>query len=211
MTLKSEQIKVVRKIIVFFDIYSSTSVLEDLVRTENQKIWRDLLIDIQRFLLRKRVSVGFKLYKFLGDGWILLFEPRPEGLEIFNFLEALTDKFDALYKRRIKDVLTTRISFVGLKFGMDIGSCIQFIMNKQREYTGRPLNVAARLQGVVKQPGRTPRNKVLVSNNLYATFEDRREIQRQYRVRSTTRTLKNISGGDVYRCRELCLDLLRNS
>jgi hypothetical protein len=73
-------------------------------------------------------------------------------------------------------------------------------MSGQPEYTRRPLNVAARLQNAVGQRGSRPWNKILVSNNLYATFDDRKNIERKYRVWRVTRVLKNISGGDNYRC-----------
>ena len=201
VTRKSEQIKVVKKIIVFFDICSSTLILEELHRTENEKLWRDILIDIKKYLRIKRSSVGFELYKFLGDGWILLFDPGPNGLEILQFLlEGLSRKFASLYEHHIKKVLTTQISIVGLRFGMDIGSCISFTMNQQREYTGRPLNVAARLQDAIGQRDSKPQNKVLVTNNLYATFTDKRKIRRKYKVWQIKRVLKNISGGEDYRC-----------
>lgn len=200
MTGISEQTEVVKKIIIFFDICSSTSIFEDLIRTENQKLWRDILIEFNDYLRKKRSSLRFELYKFLGDGWILLFEPRPDGLEIFEFFESLSDTFLSLYRRHIKDVLTIQIPDVGLRFGMDIGSCIQFVMNQQREYTGRPLNVASRLQGAIGQRDSKPQNKILLSNNLYATFKDKKKIQRKYKVWRVTRELKNISGGEDYRC-----------
>jgi len=200
VTSESEETDVVKKIIVFFDICSSTSILEDLVRTENQKLWRDLLIELKDYLRKKRSLLRFEVYKFLGDGWILLFDPRSDGLEIFEFLEALSEKFLSLYRQHVSSVLTVRIPVVGVTFGMDIGSCIRFVMNQQREYTGRPLNVAGRLQGAIGQHDSKPQNKILLSNNLYATFKDKREIQHKYRVWRVTRELKNISGGEDYCC-----------
>ena len=204
MTLKSEPVEVVRKIVVFFDICSSTTILEDLVRTENQKCWRNLLIGLKDYLRRKQSSAGFELYKFLGDGWILLFDPQPEGLKIFQFLENLSDKFFSLYRLHIRAVLAIRISTVGFTFGMDIGSCIKFVMKGQREeyieYIGRPLNVAKRLQDSVGQKDEKPQKKGLVSRPLFATFTDRREIKRKYTVLYARRQLKNISGGENYRC-----------
>jgi class 3 adenylate cyclase len=197
---KSEQTNVVKKIIVFFDICSSTSILENLIMTENQKLWRDLLLEIKNYLREKQSSVGFELYKFLGDGWILLFDPRPGGLKIIQFLEALSDKFVSLYRCHIKNVLTTEIPVVGLTFGMDTGSCIKVVMNQQREYIGRPLNVASRLQNAIGQRDSKPQNKILLSNNLYATFNDRKKILRKYKVWRVKRILKNISGGENYPC-----------
>jgi len=200
MTRESEDIKVVKKIVVFFDICSSTSILEELGRTENQTRWRNLLIEFKDYLVRKQSSVGFFIYKFLGDGWILLFNPQSEGMEIFQLLENLSDRFESLYRRRIRNVLTTRISKIGLTFGMDMGSCIRFIMNGRPEYVGRPLNVAGRLQDAIGQRDEKPQKKGLVSKNLFATFTDQRKIKREYTVWSVKRQLKNISGGEDYRC-----------
>jgi len=200
MTTESEDANVVKKIVVFFDICSSTSILEDLVRTENQRLWRDLLIELKNYLREKCSSLGFELYKFLGDGWILLFDPRPDGFAILEFLEDLSEQFLALYNEHIKRVLTIRIPVIGLTSGMDMGSCIRFVMNGRPEYTGRPLNVAARLQSTVGQRDSKPWNKTLVSNNLYATFTDRKKIERKYKVWRVTRVLKNISGGEGYCC-----------
>lgn len=203
MPHKSERTKVVKKIIVIFDICSSALILENLILTENQKLWPDLLIDLKIYLRRNRSSVGYELYKFLGDGWILLFDPRPGGLEIFKFLENLSDKFLLIYRRLIKKVLPTQIPVVGLTFGMDIGSCFRFVMNQQTEYTGRPLNLAARLQDAIGQRGNNPENKVLISNNLYDTFKDKVKIRREYTVWKVNRKLKNITGGEKYWCRKV--------
>lgn len=200
MTEKSDEIKKLRKIVIFFDICSSTSILEELARTENQTRWRNLLIEFKEYLKKQQSSVGFEMYKFIGDGWILLFEPKSEGMEIFKFIENLADKFFSLYRRRIRNVLTTGISTIGLTFGMDIGSCIWFVMNEQSEYVGRPLNVAGRLQAAIGQHDKKPQNKGLVSKNLFATFTDKRKIMNKYKVWSVVRQLKNISGGEDYRC-----------
>jgi hypothetical protein len=200
VTEKSEPTKVVRKIVVFIDICSSTTILEELLKTENEKCWRNLLIGFKKYLLMKRSSDGFELYKFLGDGWILLFDPQPEGLKIFQLLENLSDKFFSLYKRRIRKVLTIQISTVGLTFGMDISKSIKIVMDRKTEYVGRSLNIAARLQGSVGEEDEKPQNKGLVSKNLFATFTDKRKIRRNYTVYTVVRQLKNISSGKDYRC-----------
>lgn len=190
---------------LFFDVCSSTSILEDLIMTENQKLWKRFLIDIKNYLRSERAAVDFEIYKFLGDGWVLLLEPRPEGLGILDFLDELSDEFVSTYKGRIESVLTRRIRNVGLTFGMDIGSCIPVVMNQQREYTGRPLNVAARLQGAIGQKDKNPQYKALLSNNLYATFEDQQDIENEYKIMRVKRTLTNISGGEDYHCKKIWL------
>ncbi|MEW6660696.1 MAG: hypothetical protein AB1424_18800 [Thermodesulfobacteriota bacterium] len=205
MTRQSENVVVERKIVLFFDICSSTSILEELNRTENQLLWRNLLIGVKKYLKSKYRKMDFEIYKFIGDGWILLFEPRREGLEILTFIRELSAKFISLYNRQIKDVLTIRIQNIGLTFGMDIGSCIRLIMNQRPEYTGRPLVVAARLQGAIEQRDKRPQNKMLISNNLYATFSDRRSIEEKFKITPVQRNLKNIFGGENYECKKIKL------
>jgi class 3 adenylate cyclase len=192
---------VFKKIVVFFDICSSTRILEELLRTENQYLWRNLIKGLERHLIERQASVDFELYKFLGDGWVLLFEPGLRGLYIFEFLEDLADEFFRLYNRRIDKVLSIRIPVVGITFGMDMGSCIRPTMgDDRREYIGRPLNVAGRLQDAVGQKGQSPANKGLVSKNLMAEFIDEKQIKRKYTVYRVKRTLKNISEGEDFQC-----------
>jgi hypothetical protein len=74
MSRKSDPISTVRRIVVAFDICSSTVILEELLRTENQRRWRNLLIGMKKALVREAAQMPFEIYKFVGDGWILLFE-----------------------------------------------------------------------------------------------------------------------------------------
>ena len=55
-------------------------------------------------------------------------------------------------------------------------------------------------QGAIGQRDSKPQNKIVLSMNLYETFEDRRRIGRKYKVWRIKRQLKNISGGKNYRC-----------
>ena len=43
-----------RRVVVIFDITSSTTILEDLKRTDNLTVWRDFHINLKRFLPRLR-------------------------------------------------------------------------------------------------------------------------------------------------------------
>lgn len=81
------------------------------------------------------------------------------------------------------------------------------IMNQQKEYIGRPLNVAARLQGSIKDKDDKPQYKALVSNNVFNNFhhEERAEIRDKYKVVRATRALRNISGGEKYLCQKITL------
>lgn len=206
MTLKTSEPKTTEKIVVVFDICSSTAILEDLMLNERLKRWRDLLIGIKDFLRTESADVGFEIYKFLGDGWILLFPVDVNGDALIQFLANLNKKFRNLY-RKVDAVLTTRVPTVGLTFGIDKGTLMFLIMNKKREYIGRPLNIAVRLQGSLKDNDDNPQYKGLISRTVYDEFnkDTKRRLVRTHKVVKVKRKLRNIAHGDNYRCMKLRL------
>ena len=107
MTTPQDKVRTVKKIVVVFDICSSTALLEDLLRTENQRLWRDLLIRMKTFLMCEEIETPFIIYKFIGDGWILLFNERDiSGEWLLEFLEELCREYDRLFKKEIAKVLS---------------------------------------------------------------------------------------------------------
>src|ERR1041384_8476692 len=75
----------------------------------------------QTFLWDERPRLHFEIYKFIGDGWILLFPLDFPQTEFFLFLRRLCDAYDRSFKKRVRPVLTTRIPNVGITFGLDRG------------------------------------------------------------------------------------------
>ena len=73
MTGSGDLLKKEEKYVLVFDICSSTQIVEHLKLEGPQEAWCNLLIDIDNFLKREREALGFEIYKFTGDGWILLF------------------------------------------------------------------------------------------------------------------------------------------
>lgn len=187
--------RIEQKIVVAFDICSSTAIIEDLHRTENTKKWRDFLIWIKKYLRIKSKELNFYIYKFTGDGWILLFDFDYSGKDLSNFLEDFCKQFKVRYKRKIEDSLDTPPVISGMTFGIDRGSLIRFIMNNQREYVGRAINVACRLQGAIKDKGGKPQYKALITRHLYQTI--RRDLAHLKQVR-VKRKLRNIAGEEVH-------------
>ena len=201
MALKTLRPKTTKKIVVVFDICSSTAILEDLQLNEKLEMWKKLLIRIKNFLRKESTTLRFENYKFLGDGWILLF---PEDVDIdalIQFLVKLSKKFKILYKK-VDAVLSTKISTVGLTFGIEKGTLICVTMNRQREYIGRPLNVAARLQSSLKDNDKRPQYKGLISRTVYNEFsrDTKHESIKTHKIVRVRRKLRNIAGGDSYRC-----------
>jgi hypothetical protein len=203
MTSIIEIPKISQKIVVFFDICSSTSILEDLIRSERQKCWRDVIIFLKNFLLEERKSLNFEIYKFIGDGWILLFDTKFFPAELFRFLWRLCKKYDELYINNIEGVLSSEIRNMGISFGIDKGSLMRVIMNGQVEYIGRALNIAARLQTAIKDKDSKPQGKVLMSKNVYEDFKT--YLSGKFQIFDVTRNLRNISGGENYKAKKLLL------
>lgn len=203
MANKKVTIRTRKRLVVVFDICSSTLILEDLIRTENQNRWRELLNLQKNFLRIKRERYEYEMYKFLGDGWILLFQPNVDGTKLVHFLKLLSRHFSKRFTEYIEPALNSNISPIGLTVGIDKGTLIPILMNQQREYFGRPLNVASRLQGSIKDKDSNPQYKVLMPKSVYAGFGD--AIKSKYSTQQVTRTLRNISGGERFLCMKLKL------
>src|ERR1043166_602104 len=141
MSRKSDPISTVRRIVVAFDICSSTVILEDLLRTENQRRWRNLLIGMKKALVREAVETPFEIYKFVGDGWILLLEHNSiSGAALMRLLKTLSATYQHLFHHGICEVLGISDYLVGLTFGVDFGTLVKIVMNSKAEYIGRALN-----------------------------------------------------------------------
>jgi class 3 adenylate cyclase len=196
MTEKTEQLSTVRKVVVVFDICSSTAILEDLKATDNQSAWRNLLIELKRWLVDQAAELGFEIYKFIGDGWILLFPTNITKIQLTEFLRHLSTMYDSTFDAAVLDLLQPNSKPRGLTFGMDEGELIRIEMNEQTEYLGRPINVASRLQGATKDlPGR-PEYKALLSKNFNNLLGAKPDIG----LDTVRVNLRNISGGDKYEC-----------
>lgn len=79
MTRRDATAEIEKKLVVAFDICSSTTIIEDLHKTEHTIKWRDFLIWIKEYLRIQSTELDFVVYKFTGDGWILLFDCRFSG------------------------------------------------------------------------------------------------------------------------------------
>ena len=145
MSRKTDPIRTVRRTVVAFDICSSTVILEDLLRTENQRRWRNLLIGLKKALVAEAAQTPFEIYKFVGDGWILLFDdPSISGAALIRLLKRISATYHHLFHNGICAVLGVNNHSIGLTFGIDSGTLVKLVMNAKTEYIGRALNVAVR-------------------------------------------------------------------
>jgi len=131
---------------------------------------------------------------------LILFEHDIDGTRLFPFLRRLCSTYDDLYRKKIRPVLETQPGIVGITMGMDRGRLISIRMNNRNEYVGRPLNVACRLQGAIKDRDPRPANKLLMTKHLFDAIK--RDV-RQWRCKQVTRMLKNVAGGRKISCIKL--------
>jgi len=202
MTSRADELTTEEKIVVFFDICSSSTILEDLLQTDSMSRYRNLMISIKDFLLKRREEDGFIIYKFIGDGWVLLFPPNVLGTVLVGCLSELSHHFSTVFNKTIGPVLQNRPKLVGLTFGVDRGRLIRIVMNEQDEYIGRALNVASRLQGAIKDKDKNPAYKVLVTRPAYDAMKIAAST---CKIEKVTRSLRNIRNGERTRFVKLIL------
>src|SRR5579871_6259862 len=133
MTKRRDEIILVRKVVLVFDICSSTLIVEDLKSTDNLQRWRDLLIEIKSFLTEKSESLRYEIYKFVGDGWVLLFPTDTTKDIILDFLSELLQVFYGCF-HEVSELLQRQPATVGITAGVDSGELIVLEMNEEEEY-----------------------------------------------------------------------------
>jgi len=119
MTRVKDEVRIVDKIVVSFDICSSSTIIEDLTLTDNLTAMRDILIQTKKFLRRESKQIGFQRYKFTGDGWILLFPIDTQGAELMAFLTSLSKYFKIQLTNKVLSILDKVPDITGLTFGLD--------------------------------------------------------------------------------------------
>lgn len=202
MTRELEGLDIKERYAVFFDICSSSTLLEDPILTNHVGAMRNLLIHLKKFLLGESETYGYEVYKFIGDGWILLFPDDTDGKGLIKFLETLSRTFQHRLYHSIVPKLESTPTILGLTFGIDKGPLVKLIMLQHTEYIGRALNVASRLQSAIKDKGSAPQYKILLSKHA---FESLRLPAGFRRTEAVSRSLRNIRGGRNYECVKLKL------
>ena len=190
ITRPSDELKIDKKLVVFFDICSSSKLVNDLLSSDQSKIkyYRNLLIVVRQFLVEQEEKGLCEVYNFIGDGWVLLLPPDSTGEAFISLLSNLS----VLFERQLgnlTDRLNSTPEVMGLTFGVDKGDLVRLVLDgKRADYIGHPLNLAARLQAAVKDTPEDPAYRALISKN---TFQDL-EISPKYRFVKVTRKLRNM-------------------
>ena len=187
-------------LVVAFDMCSSSDILEELMLNGDLNRYDQLLISLKEYLAKAQSRVLFDPYKFTGDGWILLFPKDTDGTLIFNFLRDLCSFFKKEFNKLVLRYLATPPAVTGLSFGIERGPLMGMTMYGQREYVGRALNIACRLQSSIKDKDADPAYKALVSN---AAFNQYFKSVRDVKIWKVRRKLRNIRGGSDFQCKKI--------
>lgn len=189
-------------LVVTFDMCSSSSIMEQLLLAGEMRCLTDFLTAIKRKLAAEQQTVPFDPYKFTGDGWILLFPSDTDGAALIAFLERLCRFYENEFRTRVQPNLTNPPKLVGLSFGIDRGWLSSMKMYGQPEYIGRPLNIACRLQGAVKDKGGSPAYKALMTHGAFQKYFANLP---NLKVANAKRILRNINHETPFGCRKIFL------
>jgi len=190
-------------IVVTFDMCSSSNIIEALTLIGRVDLLQNFLGDFKRHMAQVQSMATFRVYKFMGDGWILLYPPNTDGLALLEQLARLSRIFHDEIKSKVLSHLSSPPSTIGLTFGVDVGLLTATTIFGSEEYLGRPINIACRLQSAVKEGEGGPAYKLLASPNFYQRYLDRKA--HGFSVRDATRKLRNIGDGADFACKEITL------
>ncbi len=188
------------RIVVVFDICSSSNILEDLTLTDNLRSFNILLNKMDNFIRNNEETQKYFCYKYLGDGWILLFQNSVSGVDILDFLNRLCKFYKVWFERLIRTHLEHFPKVIGITFGIEKGRLVCTKFNDKREYFGRAINIACRLQGAIKDNDVSPQYKALMSNQVYHDYFKNINSIKIYNPLKAVRKLRNIRGEENYIC-----------
>lgn len=187
-----------KQIVFVFDIASSTLLIEDLQQTGRTVEYAKLISPISSFLDENAAFYKYSVHKFLGDGFILVFDQSQTIDNVLIYSVALTTKCSAhihTFKRAF--IQTKEVERLGITIGIDKGEVYPLNLRGSDELYGRPINVACRLQSSLTKPEHV--NKVLMSQLCYAEVDNK--VLRDT-CAETSRTLKNINNSKEVTCYE---------
>ena len=185
---------IIEKTVFVFDICSSTKMMEDAQTNSFLENYYKMIDDILDFLKKVKKEYNFEIYKFLGDGFILLFNKKVNTDKIYRFSEELIDIANKIIVIFIsKNMQDTVLPRIGITIGVESG-----ILYKQKgEYIGRAINIACRLQGKLNLKDSI--NKIIISKNVYNKIVET-NIKKQFKY--LPKKLRNVDNEKEFKCYE---------
>jgi hypothetical protein len=138
MTRTTDGMEIQNAIVVTLDICSSSMLIEDLLKNDRSKLWRDLISNMKEYLTDLAPRYRADVHKFIGDGWIIFFHPPYSGQRLVEYLSNAHAYFTSLYEDKVFPSLDTPPVISGLTFGIDEGQLVHVRMQRRPEFVGRP-------------------------------------------------------------------------
>lgn len=194
-----------KKTIICFDIVSSSKIIEELSKSNEVDAWKNLISKLGLYIEEQDPKDKMIIYKFIGDGWIIILDQLLDLNFIRGYLSSLLKKYLKLFDDYVKPRLEIDIKNIGITAGVDIGEIFEIAINEKKEWIGRPINIASRLQGVVSIPKDNVINSFLISERSFNDLNGG-SIEKKLVKKDKRRTLKNIADDDKFKCHKVLLD-----
>ena len=164
--------------VIVMDLCSSSVILEKLQMHGNIKKWRKMWGKIFNHLIRNPYfSQRCVPYKFVGDGFIILYRSYYASslIEFMHrldtmackHLDAILNEFNITPKRH------------GFCYGIDEGNLVSMKLLAKTEYMGEAINAATRLQSQLKAP--EDASSIMFSEAVYAKITIPQDMKQQER------------------------------
>lgn len=150
--------------IIVMDLCSSSVILEKLQSAGKIRVWRRLWKKIFKHLSRDfYFSVRCKPYKFVGDGFIILYRYQ-FSQDLFDFMKKL-NSVSCEFLKEVLERYKIEPKRFGFAYGIDRGELIKMRLLGQVEFMGEAINAATRLQSQLKTD--EDACSVMVSEKVY--------------------------------------------
>jgi hypothetical protein len=184
-----------KKGILVFDLCSSTEIVEYLSKVSAMGEYVSLMNKFDNLLNILRKYFDFTKYKFIGDGFILIIENIDPLEDVLLLSKIINDIGKSMINEFIETFISEKPRRIGLTFGYDVGELFSFSLDSIDEFSGRPLNLASRLQSsleAIEDAG-----KILFSLEAKQLIFSRKKITEKNKK---SRTFKNISDNKPLTC-----------
>ena len=112
------------RIVVALDLCSSSQIMEDLLLSDKFDRYEAFLGCVKRWLMNwteghSPAKGRCELYKFTGDGWILLFPDTIRGAALVEFMYNVCEMINAELARHIIPSLSSLPAVMGATLGVE--------------------------------------------------------------------------------------------
>lgn len=203
MTRESDELSVVRRVVMVVNIRASSEIVEGLKETDNLDVWRSTLVALEKYLIEQHENSGVEVYKFIGDGWILLFPEQVSKKSMMDFLTGFSNQFCLMYDV-VPDFLQDRHrpEIDGLTFGIASGDLVRLELDGRIEYIGFLMNLAARLQDSAKKVEPWRNYQAVFYKDCFNGMAPKEN--HGFPVETVAASLRNLAGVEQIECIAYC-------